>query len=270
MIYANPIESELASGKFYDRLSVPFYLSPDKLQSDYAPVRFERELRLFRSYTRAGAVLDVGCSTGGFLFQLKTRFPGAYSVTGMDVASAALDYAHSQGLEVLHESFLDFDFVDRRFDAVTFWAVLEHLSEPTRFLQKAASILRPGGHCFILVPNMNSLAVRLLGPKYRYIFPDHVNYFTSGTLKRFVGNEPALKIVRLTLMHFNPVVILKDFRGSPTRVTDAERASLLKRTTAYKQNPLLKPLQWAYHMVEAGLVRSRLADNLVVILCKRA
>src|SRR5262245_51039957 len=72
MIYADPVEPELASGRFYDRLSVPFYLSPDKLQSDYAAVRFERELRLFRSYTRSGTVLDVGCSTGGFLFQLKS------------------------------------------------------------------------------------------------------------------------------------------------------------------------------------------------------
>jgi hypothetical protein len=109
----------------------------------------------------------------------------------------------------------------------------------------------------------------LLGAKYRYIFPDHVNYFTSETLKRFVSMEPALKLVHLSQTHFNPVVIVKDFRGSPTRVTDAERASLLKRTTAYKQNPLLKPLLWAYRMFEAGLVRTNLADNLVVVLRKQ-
>ncbi|MCI0539533.1 MAG: class I SAM-dependent methyltransferase [Verrucomicrobiales bacterium] len=269
MIYANPVESELASGKFYDRLGIPFYLSPDKLQSDYSPVRFERELRLFRAYVPTGAVLDVGCSTGGFLFQLLTRFPGTYRVTGMDVASAALDYAGSRGIEVLQESFLDFDFAERRFDAVTFWAVLEHLTEPKRFLQKAASIIKPGGHCLILVPNMNSLAVRLLGAKYRYIFPDHVNYFTPRTLKRFVGAEPKLALVRLTLTHFNPIVILNDFRDSRARVSDTERASLLKRTTAYKQNPLLKPLQWVYRLMEAGLVKTQLADNLVAILRRR-
>ena len=57
MIYANPVEPELASGKFYDRLGAPFYLSPDKLGGDYAPVRFKRELRFFRAYCRAGAVL---------------------------------------------------------------------------------------------------------------------------------------------------------------------------------------------------------------------
>jgi 2-polyprenyl-3-methyl-5-hydroxy-6-metoxy-1,4-benzoquinol methylase len=268
MIYANPVESELASGRFYDRLGVPFYLSPDKLQSDYAPVRFERELRLFRRYVPAGAVLDVGCSTGGFLFQLNARFPGAYRVLGMDVASAALEYARSRGLDVRHEPFVDYDFAGQCFDAVTFWAVLEHLVAPQPFLRKAASLLKAGGHCFILVPNMGSLAVRCLGAKYRYIFPDHVNYFTADTLRKFVETEPALELVRLTQSHFNPAVIVKDLRGRQTRVSDAERANLLKRTTAYKQSPWLKPLHWAYRLAEAGLVQAGVADNLVAVLRK--
>ena len=78
MVFANPIEEGLASGLFYDRLAVPFYLSPDKVESDYSPVRFARELKLFRSFCPNGSVLDVGCSTGAFLFQLKTRFDGDY------------------------------------------------------------------------------------------------------------------------------------------------------------------------------------------------
>ncbi|HKS38130.1 MAG TPA: methyltransferase domain-containing protein, partial [Verrucomicrobiae bacterium] len=167
MVYADPVEPELASGQFYDRLGVPFYLSPDKLESDHAPVRFERELRLFRRYCQAGAVLDVGCSTGAFLFQLKSRWPGSYLVTGADVTGAALDHAESRGIEVIRQSVLEHDFADRRFDAVTFWAVIEHLVEPGKFLRLTAAILRPGGHCFVLVPNLKSLAVRFLGGKYR-------------------------------------------------------------------------------------------------------
>src|SRR5260370_26587915 len=42
---------------------------------------------------------------------------------------------------------------------------------------------------FILVPNMASLAVRLLGTKYRYIFAEHLNYFTPRTLGQFAGRE---------------------------------------------------------------------------------
>src|SRR5678815_6071176 len=69
MILANPVEAQFAEGAFYDRLA-PYYLSPDKLESDYALVRFARELRLFRRFCGQGAVLDVGCSTGAFLYQL--------------------------------------------------------------------------------------------------------------------------------------------------------------------------------------------------------
>ncbi len=269
MIYANPVEPELATGKFYDRLGASFYLSPDKLESDYAPVRFERELRLFRAHCQSGAVLDVGCSIGAFLYQLKAQFPGVYTVTGTDVAGAALDYAESRGIEVIREPFLDFDCGNRRFDAVTFWAVIEHVVQPKSFLSKAAAALKPGGHGFILVPNMKSLAVRLLGAKYRYIMPDHVNYFAADTLKRFVATEPAFEITRLGSSHFNPMVILKDFHGGVERVADEARARLLKRTTAYKQSPVLKPVKWVYSGAERLLGAMGLADNLFIVLRKK-
>src|SRR5207249_2914789 len=65
MIYANPIPAELASGQYYDEAGAEYYLSPAKLESDYAPARFERELGSFRAHCPGGAVLDVGCSSGG-------------------------------------------------------------------------------------------------------------------------------------------------------------------------------------------------------------
>lgn len=268
MIFANPVEVELASGKFYDRLGTPFYLSPDKLESDYAPVRFERELRLFRTFCHSGGVLDVGCSTGAFLYQLKTRYPADYHLMGTDVTSAALDHAEQKGIDVIRDSFLYHDFGTTRFDAVTFWAVMEHLVQPKLFLAKAASILKPGGHCLILVPNLRSLAVRLLGAKYRYVMPDHVNYFTAATLRGLAAAEASLTVVAKGSSHFNPLVIAQDFCGADQRVPDEARARLLKRTTAYKQNPWLKPVKLLYAGAESILAMMNLADNLYVVLRK--
>jgi SAM-dependent methyltransferase len=82
MVYVNPVEEDWADGSRYDQLGTPFYLSPDKLQSDYNPVRFSREIRLFRRFVPQGRILDVGCSTGAFLFHLQARFPGEYDGTG--------------------------------------------------------------------------------------------------------------------------------------------------------------------------------------------
>jgi 2-polyprenyl-3-methyl-5-hydroxy-6-metoxy-1,4-benzoquinol methylase len=264
MVYANPVDEELASGQFYDRLGVPFYLSPDKLESDYAPVRFTRELRLFRRFCPAGRVLDVGCSTGGFLFQLKSL---GYEATGTDVSGPALDYAEQRGLHVVRTPFLEQTWDPGTFDAVTFWAVLEHVLEPRLFLQRAADLLKPGGHGFVLVPNWRSLAVRLLGPHYRYVLPDHVNYFSAATLRALAAIEPRFVEVSLCFTHFNPIVLWQDWcRGDHSRVPDAERAQLLQRTTALKQNPWLAPAKGLYAGIEKVLGTVRLADNLVLVL----
>jgi 2-polyprenyl-3-methyl-5-hydroxy-6-metoxy-1,4-benzoquinol methylase len=246
MIYTNPVPSEIATGVFYDRAGGE-YLSPEKLEGDYSDVRFQRELKLFRNFCPSGAVLDVGCSSGAFLYQLKKRYPNDYQICGTDISGPPLDYAAKMGVPVIRDNFLSHTF-EKLYDAVTFWAVMEHLFDPRAFLRKAASILKPGGLCIILVPNMKSLAVRLLGGKYRYIYSEHLNYFTPQTLTNFVKNE--FTVIKLGSMHFNPVVIYQDFRGSGREVSRAERANLLKQTTAYKKSPWMRPLKAGYQGAE--------------------
>lgn len=267
MIYANPVPAEFASGAYYDTAGAEYYLSPAKLESDYADVRFERELRLFRKHCSRGSVLDVGCSSGAFLFQLKKRFGADYEILGTDVSGAPLDYAESRGVPVVRGNFLEHDFGGKTFDAITFWAVMEHLAEPKKFLSKAHSLLRSGGVCFVLVPNMKSLAVRLLGAKYRYIYPQHVNYFTSETLARFVGGQ--FQLLELRSTHFNPIVIAQDWRSGGREVSNSERGELLKRTTAYKQSAAMKPLKALYRLAEKTLGAFKLADNLAAVGRKR-
>ena len=267
MIYASPVPAEFATGAYYDQAGTDYYLSPAKLESDYAPVRFDRELRLFRRHCAAGAVLDVGCSSGAFLFQLNQRFPGCYQVLGTDVSGPALDYAEKRGVPVVRGNFLEQDLGEQKFDAVTFWAVLEHLLEPGQFLAKAESVLKPDGLCFVLVPNMKSLAARLLGARYRYVYPQHLNYFTRTTLTGLV--EPRFLLVEVRYTHFNPVIVWQDWRGGGREISNHERAQLLQRTTSYKQNPLLRPVRALYGLTEKALAALTLADNLAVVLRRR-
>jgi len=268
MLFANPVEAQFVHGSFYHHDAASFYLSADKLESGYAPVRFTRELGLFRRYCRNGVVLDVGCATGAFLHALTRRFPGDYRVLGTDVAGPALDYAESRGVPVLRAPFLEHDFAGQRVKAITFWAVVEHLSEPRKFLAKAAKLLQPGGYCFVLVPNMQSLAVRVLGWRYRYVMPEHLNYFTAATLRRLLACERAWTLRRIKSTHFNPIVLWQDRQQTREAVPDAERARLLRRTTAWKQQALLAPLKWLYGAVEGCLGGLRLADNLVAVLVR--
>ena len=268
MIYANPIPTAMANGEFYDAAGKDYYLSPAKLESDYADVRFERELRLFRKHCPRGSVLDVGCSSGAFLFQLKKRWPGDYETLGTDVSGSPLDYAESRGVPVVRGDFLEQNFGGRMFDAITLWAVIEHLAEPKRFLEKTHALLKSGGLCFVLVPNFKSLAVRLLGARYRYVYEQHLNYFTARTLTALCTLKFDVVATRFT--HFNPVVIWQDWCGGGREVSNAERGELLKRTTAYKQKLWMKPAKPLYSLAEKSLGALGLADNLVVVLKKRS
>ncbi len=266
MIFANPVNAGLASGQYYDREAAGYYLSPAKLQSDYAEVRFERELRLFREHCRGGRILDVGCSSGAFLYQLGRKFPGAYELLGTDASGPALDHAQRQGVPVLRGNFLALDPPAKRFDVVTFWAVLEHVIDPAAFLDKASTLLRERGLCFVLVPNFRSLATRILGRRYRYIYAQHVNYFTKATLGKLVGRR--FEMVECRTTHFNPIVIWQDWRRGGEEVSNEERGALLQKTTAYKQSLKLGPLRALYGIAEALLARLGLADNLVMVLRK--
>jgi 2-polyprenyl-3-methyl-5-hydroxy-6-metoxy-1,4-benzoquinol methylase len=187
---------------------------------------------------------------------------------GIDVSGPAVDHAEKQGVKVLREPFLTANFNGRKFSAITFWAVIEHLANPRDFLARTSSLLEPGGFCFILVPNFRSLAVRILGPKYRYIFPQHVNYFTLETLERLVATQSELNIIYRGSTHFNPLVIYRDWKNPRDFVPDEERAKLLKKTTAYKQNPIMKPAKLALTATERILGGLMLADNIVVVLKK--
>ncbi len=268
MVFANPVPAEFARGDYYNDTAAEYYLSPAKLESDYAEVRFERELRLFRQFCRGGAVLDVGCSTGAFLFQILRRFPGDYRAAGMDASGPALHYAQSRDITTLAGDFVTHDFGGELFSAVTFWAVLEHVAEPRTFIQKCWHILKSDGLCFVLVPNLESLAARLLGVRYRYIYPQHLNYFTRMTLRRIA--EERFTVVATRSTHFNPLVLWQDWRRGGGDVSNAERARLLQRTTAYKQAAWLKPIKALYRLTEAFLGKLYLADNLVMVLRKQS
>lgn len=263
MIFADDAGSEFADSSFYATTGSAFYASNEKLRGDYSPVRYEREIKLLRRFCRAGRVLDVGCSTGGFLYYLRERFPTTYEVVGSDVASGALDVAESKGVPVVRKNFLQLS-APPLYQAITFWAVLEHVLEPRSFLRKAHELLVPGEHCFVLVPNIRSLAVRLLGPKYRYILPQHLNYFSRATLTKLT-TDCGFEIAYAGTMHFNPLVILQDWRSKTGFVPDQERAALLVKTNALKRHPLLSPARTLYNGVERFLARLGLADNAVIV-----
>ncbi|HTI70735.1 MAG TPA: methyltransferase domain-containing protein [Candidatus Limnocylindria bacterium] len=268
LVFEGSPAAEFRDGTFYENTGAEFYLSPDKLRGDHSPVRYRREIRLLREFCPRGRILDIGCGTGGFLHQLSQAHPGDYEVVGSDIAGPALDHAEGLGIPILRGDLAVTLPGQPLFDAVTFWAVLEHLPDPAALLTIASRALKPGGICIALVPNVDSLAIRCLGVKYRYILPQHLNYFSGATLRALFAKLPGMRVMDTRWTHFNPVVLWQDWRGHEELASDENRARLLAKTNALKADRRWTPLRWAYQGVEGLLAIAHLADNVVVIARK--
>ena len=139
------------------------------------------------------SLLDVGCGWGQALLWFREH---GFACAGFDPAPEAVEYAQAQGLEVVHAGIEHLDvFAPRRFDVVTLFNVLEHLSDPVTIVARIRDqVLVPGGLLVIDVPNefnafqLSGQAVHDL-PQWWVAPPAHLNYFSGSTLRALLEGE---------------------------------------------------------------------------------
>lgn len=112
------------------------------------------EFQVARGLVRPGdSVLEVGCATGNFRLHL----PDDISYFGLEFNEKAIDKARSRGLDVRTIPLERFAASHRAtFDSVFAFQVLEHVSQPRRFLLDMVSATKPGGLIVFSVPSEDS------------------------------------------------------------------------------------------------------------------
>lgn len=170
--------------------------SPSELNSHYAQYAYKSDAYLspltvdsynllldeFEHYRMSNQILDVGCGRGFFLQEAKKR---GWQVHGTEYSETAVQICSQEGLDV-KQGKLDPSIFDRTdFDIITSFEVLEHINNPNEELQNINSLLRKGGLFFCTTPNFNSLLRFYLKADYDVInYPEHLTYYTKGTLNK--------------------------------------------------------------------------------------
>jgi|Deesub1362A_J573_1020465.scaffolds.fasta_scaffold01197_9 ubiquinone/menaquinone biosynthesis C-methylase UbiE len=109
---------------------------------------------------RDKVVLDIGCNTGVFTFEIANL--GA-RIFGIDISLKAIRRAreYSARLNCDVPFFVaDMDFLpfqDNRFDIVIITATLDHIKDPTTAIGEIRRVLKPGGKVFVDVTYRYSL-----------------------------------------------------------------------------------------------------------------
>ncbi len=159
---------------------------------------FEQRVLWLKGFTQPGRLLDVGTAYGFFL---KAAKAAGWDTVGVEIApDCALEAARISDAPVLAADFVEAD-VPGSFDVITMLDVLEHVRDPIACIEKARSLLVPGGWLVVETGDIDCGWARLLGNHWYFLDPpNHLHYFSAAGLETALhrcGFEGAIRHVRM-------------------------------------------------------------------------
>jgi predicted TPR repeat methyltransferase len=125
-------------------------------------------------------LFEVGSAYGFFLNLARSQYR---HVSGIDISSAAVDFARSElDLDVQCGDMLSSNLPER-IDVACLWDTIEHLSRPDFYIAKLATAMPKGSLVAITTGDIESVVARWRKEKWRQIHPPtHLHYFSKKTL----------------------------------------------------------------------------------------
>jgi 2-polyprenyl-3-methyl-5-hydroxy-6-metoxy-1,4-benzoquinol methylase len=149
---------------------------------------YRKALNYLESIHGVGKLLDVACGSGAFISIAQSR---GWSVDGVEISPALCNACKSNsGISVVNATFEEASLPYNYYDVITFWDIIEHVTDPIFCIEKARSLLKPGGLILFCTPDEDSLLARIgwllykfSGASYSYpalaLHPTYHTYFFS-------------------------------------------------------------------------------------------
>ena len=196
-------------GRNYYEGESGYVYQDERLHEKYHSFVWDARLRIIRKYISEGALLDIGCSFGGFL----KRASRLFDPYGIEISEHSGGEARKIFGDRVHTGTLnDHPFGDMKFAAITMIEVLEHMPDPAAAVRECARLTAPGGVLVIQTANMSGLQAELLGSRYAYFMPGHLSYFNASNLSAAVKKAGFNKIRIFYPVEFGLIPKLKKSR----------------------------------------------------------
>lgn len=158
------------------------------------PLEAEKRFLSFKKYLK-GDVLHVGCvghstyaiEKPGWMHEKLCSSENVTSVLGIDILAEGIEEMQRRGYKVKLCNAENMR-LNHKFDTIVASELIEHLSNPGLFLERAREHLKPGGKLILTTPNGFRIHEykRYLINKKVPINPEHVCWFDENTLLNLV------------------------------------------------------------------------------------
>ena len=205
------IEQCIACGFRYIDTGTPDYPTDAQYTFDESEIglidpeqpHIQRRLRdILRFRSAPGRSLDIGCGKGEVALALQNA---GFDAHGIDMKERLITHLQSKIPKVQWRCATTQDLakVHERFDVLTLYHVLEHVSDPRAVLASVKALANPGALIVIEVPNVAGLKARLVGRSWDYYKVDHVNYFCANDLHRLAKDLDLTVLDTRGYQHFS-------------------------------------------------------------------
>ena len=235
--FVNPRPVFEEMGKYYPK---EYYEEEFVQNPAYHLRRYAREASYLRSIERKPgrkSLLDVGCANGDFPRFMRAR---GWHVEGVEVSTSSEPITD---FKVYTQPLPDIPVSQPTYDALTAWAVLEHVHDPMAYFTKASEVTKPGGLFVFQVPNFNSLASRRL---FLEDVPRHLYFFSEKTVRRFLEKTG----FALERAHFGrDIFVLPSYNWLHYYVQTKVR----RQPFTYAELPVARPEFFKRHNLKPGI-----------------
>ena len=186
-------------------------------------VLFRRLLNAEES--KENTLLDVGTGYGFFLDAIRKSH--GMRVTGVELSIEEAEFGRKQlQIDIRNVALAQAGLEPASYDIVTAFEVIEHIENPSAFIDELAGYVKPGGLLLIATDNFESTVVRFLGKTFpKWIPHTHVSHFSPATLARVIEKNGLNIVKRLS---FTPWEFQARKFASKIRKGDHEHTYSLK------------------------------------------
>tara|TARA_B100001093_G_scaffold250033_1_gene239442 strand:- start:558 stop:1442 length:885 start_codon:yes stop_codon:yes gene_type:complete len=177
LIYAYPRDDGNALEEKYKDLPVLEYLE----EVESRQLISKKDAQLVESYCKKGRILDIGCSAGIFLSQLKPHFE-KFGIEPSVHAAREAQRIVSDG-QIYNSLFQETSLEGKSFNVITMWDVIEHLDSPSKVLSQLHNLLADKGYLILVTPNISGLMSRIMGKRWPHLIRGHIYYFSPKTIR---------------------------------------------------------------------------------------